>query len=165
MNQPLQPLRNEHNTLLAAIEDLRAMADVAAEISTPLLRQGLEDACRFLSGQLVPHMRAEERGLYPRVGRLLGARSATEPMRMDHCAVQKLAQDLGALKDRTGKGELPKEELKTLRRILYGLHALITLHFHKEDSLYFTLLEERLSSGEIAEMFRDMDIPGREPAG
>jgi len=159
MNHALQPLREEHTTLLTHIEDIRAMADVAAEISPPLLRQGLDDACRFLRGQLVPHMRAEERGLYPRVGRLLGASGATDPMRMDHGAVQRYAEDLGVLKDRALMGPLRKEELKTLRRILYGLHALVTLHFTKEDALYFSLLEERLSPAEVTDMFRDMDIP------
>ena len=158
MRATLQPLRDEHQSLLTHVEDMRAMADVAEDIPAPMLRQGLEDACRFLRGQLIPHLRAEERGLYPRVERLLNGRHATELMRMDHGLVLDLVSTLARLRDRIQQTTLTKEHLLTLRRVLYGLHTIVPLHFSKVDALIFSLLEPRLSPLEVLEMYREMDI-------
>jgi iron-sulfur cluster repair protein YtfE (RIC family) len=36
-----------------------------------------------------------------------------------------------------------------LQELLYGLHALITVHFRKEDELYLPLLERKQAKGDL----------------
>jgi hypothetical protein len=35
----------------------------------------------------------------------------------------------------------PPEDLPELRRVLYGLHAILTLHFAQEEEAYLSLVE------------------------
>jgi hypothetical protein len=40
---------------------------------------------------------------------------------------------------------------------LYGLYALVKVHFAKEEEVYLPILEERLSPEEAKEMFEAME--------
>jgi hypothetical protein len=44
-----------------------------------------------------------------------------------------------------------------LRRLLYGLYAIVTLHFAKEEEVYLPLLDRALSDDEAAAMFQSME--------
>jgi iron-sulfur cluster repair protein YtfE (RIC family) len=43
-----------------------------------------------------------------------------------------------------------------LRRVLYGLHHLVKVHFAKEEEVYLPILDERLSQAEADAMFAAM---------
>lgn len=95
--------------------------------------------------------------LYPAVARLMGASEATATMSRDHVEVEKLTQELSALRAHlaaTTPGDL---QAKTLRRNLYALHALISLHFATEEEVYLPILDARLSEGEAAGVFARME--------
>jgi iron-sulfur cluster repair protein YtfE (RIC family) len=51
---------------------------------------------------------------------------------------------------------------KALRRVLYGLYALVKVHFAKEEELYLPLLDARLSPAEAEHMFADMEKAAKE---
>jgi hypothetical protein len=52
-----------------------------------------------------------------------------------------LADLVGELKEKPdANGALEAETLADLRRVLYGLHAVVTLHLAQEDELYLPLL-------------------------
>jgi hypothetical protein len=40
--------------------------------------------------------------------------------------------------------------------VLYGLHALVTVHFAKEEETYLPILDEHLDAATAAELFRSM---------
>ena len=40
------------------------------------------------------------------------------------------------------------EDIREIRRILYGLYAILTLHFAQEEESYLALIEERMNSKE-----------------
>lgn len=141
----LQPLRDEHRDLLPHIERLRDLADRAGDLASDELAREVADAHEFLTGHLLRHAQAEERVLYPEVGRVMGAAAATATMSRDHVEVERLTGELAALRD------LPTytaAHRQTLQRVLYGLYALVGVHFAKEEEVYVPLLEKGLSQEE-----------------
>ena len=157
-----QPLRDEHSELLPHVESLRATADSVGEASLDELRRAVDAAYDFLSGHLIPHAQAEERALYPVVGRVLGAREATATMVRDHVEVGRLTEELAALRARLADRALDDAQAKALRRVLYGLYALLKVHFAKEEEVYLPILDERLHAEEARQMFEAMEAAAHE---
>jgi iron-sulfur cluster repair protein YtfE (RIC family) len=149
----LEPLRDEHRTLLPHIERLRELADRIGDLAPEEVATGVADAHDFLTGHLMPHAEAEEEVLYPAVGRVLGTAAATATMSRDHAEVARLTDELGRLRDRPG---YPEDEQRTLRRVLYGLYALVGVHFAKEEEVYLPLLEESLGPEEAERILAEM---------
>lgn len=146
-----QPLRDEHRELMPELEILR---EAATDTGSPAARDLLDRALEFLQGHLIPHARAEEAALYPVVGRLMGAPAATATMTRDHVEVADLTGQLASLRDRWEGASADREEAQ---RLLYGLHALLHVHFAKEEEIYLPLLDEQLSADDAAAMFAAME--------
>lgn len=151
-----QPLRDEHRELLPHIEALRTAADSVSEVSLELLEEHLDQATQFLKHHLIPHAQAEERALYPLVARLMGAPQATATMSRDHIEVGKLTEELVTLRSALS-GKLNASQAKSLRRVLYGLYALVKVHFAKEEEIYLPLLEAKLTPDQAKDMFKAME--------
>jgi iron-sulfur cluster repair protein YtfE (RIC family) len=162
MPQLTQPLRDEHKELLPHIEQLRAVADTVGTAPIPSLRQNIDETYAFLSHQLLPHAQAEERALYPVVGRLMGAPKATATMSRDHVEIGRLTEELGALRLALASERLEASLEQALRRVLYGLFALVAVHFAKEEEVYLPLLDTHLSQEEALHLFEAMERAARE---
>ncbi len=160
-----QPLRDEHKGLMPHIQRLRVAGDAIGE--APFLEQQklVDDSYEFLVHHLIPHAAAEESALYPVVGRVIGSTDATRTMSLDHMEVGRLTEELGALRARLAAGELTPDQTKALRRVLYGLYAVVKLHFAKEEEVYLPLLEARLSKAEAEAMFVALAAVAREAKG
>lgn len=153
----LQPLRSEHQDLLPHIEALREIAAEVGEASPTRLRADLGEAIAFLEREVLPHAQAEEAALYPAVASLMGATAATATMSRDHAEVERYVARLQDLRRRLSLGTPGAAELEQVRRALYGLHAVLTLHFAKEEEVYVPLLEERLSEAQARELLVAME--------
>jgi hemerythrin-like domain-containing protein len=151
-----QPLRDEHRELFPHIEHLRTVADSIGEAPPDGVREAVGHCAEFLARHLLPHAKAEEEALYPVVGRLLGAPEATQTMSRDHVEIAKLTAELQRLSDALQHGEPGLHDVKDLRRVLYGLYAVVTLHFAEEEEIYLRVLDERLSPQEAQQMFESM---------
>jgi heavy metal translocating P-type ATPase len=130
----------EHRTLVPGIQRLRRLADRLDGLEPMAARDELETARRFLLDELLPHERREEANLYPVVALQLGGRDATAVMSRAHLEIAHLATSFGRL-----VAELPptgpsSEDLSDLRRLLYGLHALLELHVAQEEESYLPLV-------------------------
>jgi iron-sulfur cluster repair protein YtfE (RIC family) len=152
-----RPLREEHKELLPYIEQLKGLADGIGSAGTETIRRGLAEAERFLRGHLIPHAQTEDRVLYPEVQRVMGSAKATGTMSRDHEEVGKLAGELSALRERLPEGNLSGQQEVELRRVLYGLYALVKLHFAKEEEIYLPLLDVALSETEAQALLADME--------
>jgi iron-sulfur cluster repair protein YtfE (RIC family) len=108
----------------------------------------------LLQAHLIPHAQAEEAALYPVVARLMGAPNGTATMTRDHVEVGRLTDELGALRAAWDDSAANRIEA---RRLLYGLYALLRVHFAKEEEIYLPLLDERLSAEEAQAMFAAME--------
>jgi iron-sulfur cluster repair protein YtfE (RIC family) len=124
--RPTEPFRHEHEQLLEHIEHI---ALAAREM--PRLSEDERDELRmrivgFLRGTLLPHAKAEEEILYPEWAKLVGFPAAAVPMVHDHEAIVV----------RVGRLEAAEAgDVDTLQELLYGLYALISVHFRKEEDL------------------------------
>jgi iron-sulfur cluster repair protein YtfE (RIC family) len=156
----MQSFRDEHAHLLPHIDHLREVADTVGEAPHEALTREVAEAHTFLTERLIPHAEAEDAWLYPAVARLMGAPQATATMRRDHVEVGRLTAELGDLLERLRGEGLGASLAKDVRRVLYGLHALVAVHFAKEEEVYLPLLEDRLSPEEAQELVESMHGAG-----
>jgi iron-sulfur cluster repair protein YtfE (RIC family) len=123
--------RQDHKELGEHVAHLRLAARELPDLSLEERKALVGSIVDFLDGRLVPHATAEEHTLYPAVAELIG-REATAPMLYDHRAIRQRLAELEAA---------DPADLETLQELLYGLYALISVHFWKEEELYFPLLD------------------------
>lgn len=153
-----QPLRDEHRELFPHVEHLRVLADTVGDASLDSLRAGIDEAYDFLIYHLIPHAEAEDRVLYPAVARLLGAPEATATMSRDHVEVGRMAADVASLRQRLGAATHVDVSLeRALRLALYGLYAVVSLHFAKETEIYLPLLDAHLTADAASQLFHAME--------
>jgi heavy metal translocating P-type ATPase len=130
-------LRLEHRQLQTGIDGLRAVADGLDRMPTAELHRAISEVDRFVREELIPHELTEDRDVYPL---LAGAtdEDSTGPLRHTHREIVRLGRLLSAAVD-TLDGPIEPDELVVLRRLLYGLHAVITLHNAQEEEAYSLL--------------------------
>lgn len=152
------PLRKEHKELYPHIESLRIAGEsIHAHLFSPFIREEVEKAYKFLTHELIPHAKAEDRALYPVVQKVMGAKEATATMSRDHVEVDRLTGELGELLVKVDGTAITDEQTHAMRRILFGLYAIVMLHFAKEEEVYLPLLDARLTEQETAAMFEAME--------
>ncbi len=152
----LQPLRDEHHELLPHIETLRTTADLVGASSDAELLERIDEAGHFLSHHLIPHAAAEDEALYPVVEEAMSAPGATDSMRRDHVEVGRLTEELSVLRVEIGRGAISEQAARDLRRVLYGLYAVVKLHFAKEEEIYLPVLERWLTPERAIRLFEDL---------
>jgi iron-sulfur cluster repair protein YtfE (RIC family) len=157
-----QPLRDEHQELYPHVELLRQAADAVYESLTSLAHARIEEAYNFLTRELLPHAQAEEKVLYPMVQKAMGAEQATATMSRDHIEVARLTEELATLRVHKSQLTITSIQAMALRRVLYGLYALVALHFAKEEEIYLPLLDAKLTADEAHTMFEKMEAAAHE---
>jgi len=138
---PVKLLRRfaaEHETLRPVRGAVREAADALAEGATPLADAAVRRANRLLTERLLPHERAEETELYPELARTFGSSESTETMSRAHQEIARLARRLARHLDEAPEAIAP-DQVDDLRATLYGLDAVLTLHFAQEEEAFFTL--------------------------
>ncbi|MGB8984468.1 MAG: hemerythrin domain-containing protein [Anaerolineales bacterium] len=152
MNALTQPLRDEHKELIPHIERILEVAEGIPEASLGQIGEGVQEVYEFLAYHLIPHAQAEEAALYPTVQKALGSPEATRTMSRDHVEVGSYVEELAQFQKGISPGDF-----KSLQRVLYGVYALVKVHFAKEEEVYLPILDERLSPDEAREMFEAME--------
>jgi soluble P-type ATPase len=130
----------EHEDLTDAVDTVRDAAETLATGNGPRALAAVREVDRLLTQKILPHEHAEERQLYPALAAHLGGPEATETMSRSHTEIDRLARRITthlALADE--QGALRPEQTEDLRACLYGLHAVLRLHFTQEEESYFSL--------------------------
>ena len=96
----------------------------------------------MLIEKVQPHEDAEERELYPALGRFLGGRDPMATMSRAHVEIAHQIRRLGQLIDDIGPNEIDEVDMTELRSLLYGLHAILKLHTAQEDENYLSLADD-----------------------
>jgi hemerythrin-like domain-containing protein len=96
------------------------------------------------------------------VQKAMGAPQATATMSRDHVEVGRLTEELGSLLAGLKPGKVSPGVSRALQRVLYGLYALVKVHFAKEEEIYLPLLDARLTQDEANEMFEAMETAAHE---
>jgi hypothetical protein len=78
------------------------------------------------------------------LARVLGGTDRTATMSRGHVEIAHLTRRLGRLLDDI-TDQPDRDELTELRRLLYGLHAVLELHFAQEDENCLSMVEDDAS--------------------
>ncbi len=147
--QLLRRFAAEHDELRDTLGLLRASADKLASGPDAAALESLTAAHTLLTERILPHERAEEAQLYPALARPLGSGEATATMSRTHAEIQRLADRVAIhLALAQSAGAIQHEQVDDLLACLYGLYALLRLHFVQEEESYFTLAEDDANDGE-----------------
>ena len=141
--QLLRRFDAEHDELRDGVDLLRDAADRLAAATDQAALAAIGRAHAVLTERIIPHERAEETQLYPALAHPLGTSEATAPMSRTHAEIQRLSDRIGAhLALAQSSGAIGPDQVDDLLACLYGLHALLRLHFLQEEESYFTLAED-----------------------
>ena len=137
----LRRVASEHDELRDTIGLLRAAADRLAA-ADPAALETLAHAHAFLTDRLLPHEQAEETQLYPALAHPLGSSEATATMSSTHAEIQRLSARIGThIALAQASNGIQPGQVEDLLACLYGLYALLQLHFLQEEENYFTLAD------------------------
>jgi len=139
-------LRHEHRYLGPSLARLRPLADGLGSMPAPQARTELQAVRTFLIDELVPHEVLEDRDVFPRLAAAMGNDDATAGLHRTHTEIFHLVRFIDRLVvelPETGPGP---EDLTDLRRVLYGLDAILRLHMAQEEELYLSLGDEHLGA-------------------
>jgi heavy metal translocating P-type ATPase len=134
--------QTEHQAIRADIERLRAAADSLERLEPAQAIAEVRQVHQLLSKEVQPHEQAEQEVLYPALDRLLGGSDPTGPMSRAHVEITHQIRRLGQLLDDIGPEGPDNEDITELRRLLYGLHAVLRLHTAQEEESYLSLTDE-----------------------
>ena len=157
---PTAPIRAEHAALLPRIHELGHTATWISTAPAPVVHEKVNQAVEFLRDELIPHAMAEESTLYPAVEGAMAAPGATDTMRRDHHEVLRLTDELSAIRDELV--DPPTEAQRDrMAMLLHGLHAIVVLHFAKEEEIYLPILDRSLSADDARRLFERVEEMAR----
>ena len=146
----LNRIRADHQRLMAGVKRIRAVADRVDSLPPRRLRSELFKVHRFLTGELLPHDEAEEASLYPIVAQLIGGADPTATMTRAHMEIARLTGILGVFLEEMDGEDFTGEDRRELRAVLYGLDAILRLHFSQEEESYLALIDNEPEPKETA---------------
>jgi heavy metal translocating P-type ATPase len=131
-------LRAEHDAILAVVEQIRAVADTLSTQRCDLVPA--HTLLVRLEGELLQHERADEALLVPLVARALGGSDATAAMSRTHAEIEHQVSRMRRLISDLDNDSVQPEDVVELRRLLYGLYAVLRLHNAQEEEGAFSLV-------------------------
>ena len=132
----------EHRTLRPDLARIRDVADHLDAGRPAESIASLRDVQRFLVEELDPHEQAEDHDLYPVLARVLGGNDPTATMSRAHVEIGHLIRRISSVINELDPVEPDNDDIIELRRLLYGLHAILQLHFAQEDEGYLSLADD-----------------------
>ncbi len=143
-------LRAEHREIAPAMIQIRRLADGLGSLPAGEARRELEQVRTFLIESLVPHEEREDREIFPILARAVGNDDVTAALHRTHSEIFHLVRFMDRLvTELPEEGPVP-EDLTDLRRVLYGLDAILRLHMAQEEELYGGLGDEHPATPEVA---------------
>ncbi|HEY5149185.1 MAG TPA: heavy metal translocating P-type ATPase [Mycobacterium sp.] len=133
-------LRAEHDAVQPVIEQIRSVADALSTHHGDL--DPVQTLLGRLEGELLPHERADEELLVPLVDRALGGTDATAAISRTHAEIEHQVGRLRRLLDGLDPHSTEPEDVIELRRLLYGLYAVLRLHNAQEEEGAFSLVPD-----------------------
>jgi heavy metal translocating P-type ATPase len=134
--EALAGLREEHDALGPLVERVGQVAD-ALSTDEPDLAEA-RSLMTALDDDLLPHEREDERVLLPLVAKALGSTDAVAALSRTHAEIEhqvaRLHRLFAGIDDEARAGDpVAAEDVVELRRLLYGLYAILRLHNAQED--------------------------------
>lgn len=131
-------LRAQHDAVLPVVEQTRAVADGLSTRATDL--RAVQALLARLEHDLLPHEQADEQRLVPLVSRALGSTDATASLSRTHAEIELQIAHLSKVLDGLANRTAEPDDVIELRRLLYGLYAVLRLHNAQEDEAASSLV-------------------------
>lgn len=157
MSPTVQSVKEEHEQFLPWVQDIREVADSIGWASSESLLGRMDEIHEFLAHRLIPHAVAEGRLMLPLVRKLPGGTETAVGMNQCHVQLGRLADELESAVKRARVKDRGRETESELRRILYGLHTLLTAHFAQAEEVFTAAIEPDRSPSERAELLESVE--------
>jgi len=128
--------RAEHREFAPELLRVRTVADRLGELPPDEVLRELEAVRHFVVERLPQHEEEEEAAVYPVVAKLMGGEDPMSSMARAHIEISHLARVFRQLLDDLPREGPTPDDLVDLRRVLYGLYAILRLHFAQEEEAY-----------------------------
>jgi heavy metal translocating P-type ATPase len=138
----------EHQLIKEHADEIRAAADRLGTEPYPQAMSAIRRVHDVLVNEVGPHEQAEESELYPQLDRLFGSPAVTATMSRGHAEIAHQIRRLGQLLDEIGDGRPDEADSADLRAVLYGLHAILTLHTAQEEESFLSLATDDPAVGQ-----------------
>jgi len=140
-------LVDAHQQLAGGIARLRTTADQLGTMAPGDTVAELRGLDAFLTDQLLPHEQEEDETVHPTLAAAIGNDEATAAFHGTHNEIYRLARIYRELVDMLPADGPEPEDLPDLRRVLYGLHAILQLHQSQEEELYASVSDPSPTRG------------------
>jgi heavy metal translocating P-type ATPase len=130
-----------HQLLAGGIARLRTTADRLGSMSPAETLAELRGLDSFLTEDLLPHEQEEDDTVHPALAAAMGNDEATAALHGTHNEIFRLARIFHELVETLPEEGPEPEDLAELRRVLYGLHAILRLHQSQEEELYASVTD------------------------
>lgn len=147
----LTGLRRKHAEFGDSLYALRRCADEMESGSTLELWDRLTGAVGFLTHDLLPFTDVEDEILYPALAVAAEAPTLVDVLRAGQVEMARMTGELDEARRALPLGD-NDGTWQNLRRVLYGLHAVASLHFTVEDEIVLPLLECDLDHRDAEEL-------------
>ncbi|HEX9123983.1 MAG TPA: heavy metal translocating P-type ATPase [Actinomycetota bacterium] len=134
--------REEHREFMPWLARIRTVADRLETYPPAEAYAELEQIRWFLTERLVKHEEEEEAAVYPVVSKLMGGEDPMGTMARAHLEIEHLSRVFVHLFEDLPKEGPTRDDLVDLRRVMYGLHAILRLHFAQEEEAYAWLASD-----------------------
>ncbi len=135
-------LRAEHRELGSEIGRIRTVADRLDVLPADAAGADLRSISAFLIDDLMPHEELEDQSVYPMLAKAMGSDDATASLHRTHREIFHLIRLYARLVEELPVDGPAPDDLPDLRRVLYGLHAILRLHMAQEEEFYLGLGDE-----------------------
>lgn len=134
-------LRAEHDAVLPVVEQIRSVADGLSSTGRDVAPA--QALLARLEQEVLPHELADEALLVPLVRRALDSPDATAALSRTHAEIAHQVSRLRRLLAGLDDENVQPEDVVELRRLLYGLYAVLRLHNAQEEEGAFSLVPAR----------------------
>lgn len=129
MNVRPETLREQHRDFVSNTEVVRQIADSVGEMPLHELRERVSEIYEILVRRLIPHLMAEGRlPLVQLTDREDGGSAPSDLATRKHLEMSRLVNELDALRWELAYPLITSMQEQALRRVLYGLYALLCVH-------------------------------------
>ena len=142
--------------ILAHVERLPLLADLIADGRLDKVRAPFEGECAFLDHDLIPHMRAVEAVIYPRLDQIMSCCHSMLGMRREHRELERLVNLLAARCGGLEAGRLDEADLTSVRHALHRLASIARVHLAEESRL-IRVLEQNLPAADVEALAHWLD--------
>jgi iron-sulfur cluster repair protein YtfE (RIC family) len=139
-----------HAELRPLIAGLQRTADALDGMDPATVRSSVETVVHQLEARLLAHEHEEETRIYPMLSRAMGDNDPMAVLSGAHREIFHLVRLLRRqTRALTADGADP-DDLRDIRRVLYGLHAILSLHMDQEEEIYQTIADPAAGKGQKA---------------